>query len=226
MKQIVTGDIQRKSDLFLSHSSKDKEFVVKLAEDLNILQIDVWLDSWEISVGDSLFDKLATGLSSSKYICLVISNAFNESKWASNELKQAFAREMREERKVILPIVIEKTIIPSFIEDKIYIDFTSDYFSSLSMLSGVIHGLNTRAIDEGVRMNRPENINGCIEVLRYSGFEPYIMVDKEIFEEILTLGGASYKDGKLRLNPEMILRMPDVSERTKEYLYRAIRAWR
>ena len=116
---LVEKTNQRKPHLFLSHSSRNKDFVVKLGQDLNILEIDVWLDVWEMTVGDSLFDKLSYGLSDSKFICLVISSEFHESKWASNEMKQAFVREMREERNLILPIVIEKVKIPAFIEDKI-----------------------------------------------------------------------------------------------------------
>jgi len=43
--------------IFLSHSSKDKPFVEKLAKDILGLDVEVWLDKWEMKVGDSLFDK-------------------------------------------------------------------------------------------------------------------------------------------------------------------------
>jgi hypothetical protein len=222
---LIEKTIQRKPHLFLSHSSKNKDFVLQLGSYLNILEIDVWLDVWEMTIGDSLFDKLSEGLADSKFICLVISNDFHESKWASNELKQAFAREMREGKNLILPIIIENVKIPSFIEDKIYIDFTTNYYSAISKLAGMIHNLDNRAIDEAVRYYKPKAIKDCIEVLRYAGYEPYIMVDKAVFDEILKLGGISYKENRVRLNPAELLNSPTLSKRTREYLLKAINAW-
>ena len=43
---------------FISHSSKDKKFVVRLANDLSGRGIDVWLDQWEIQPGDKFVEKL------------------------------------------------------------------------------------------------------------------------------------------------------------------------
>lgn len=38
--------------VFISYSSKDKIFAEKLSRDLLKLDLDVWLDKWEIKVGD------------------------------------------------------------------------------------------------------------------------------------------------------------------------------
>lgn len=43
------------SSLFLSHTNIDKPFVEKLAKDLERLGIDVWVDKYEIKVGESIF---------------------------------------------------------------------------------------------------------------------------------------------------------------------------
>ena len=45
----------RKPHIFLSHSSRDKDIVKKLASDLLACEVDVWLDEWEIEVGDNIF---------------------------------------------------------------------------------------------------------------------------------------------------------------------------
>jgi hypothetical protein len=55
----VAARVKRKPDLFLSHSSRDKIFVRKLANSMSRCGIDVWLDEWELQAGDSLFDELA-----------------------------------------------------------------------------------------------------------------------------------------------------------------------
>jgi TIR domain len=50
----VEARARRRPHLFLSHSSKDKEWVHALARDLSVCEIDVWLDEWELVVGDKL----------------------------------------------------------------------------------------------------------------------------------------------------------------------------
>jgi hypothetical protein len=44
--------------IFLSHSSKDKAFVCKLAIDLVNQGMPVWFDAWELEMGDSVDSNL------------------------------------------------------------------------------------------------------------------------------------------------------------------------
>jgi len=44
--------------VFISHSSKDKDFTAKLAENLRLCRIVVWYDEWKIAVGDSIVEKV------------------------------------------------------------------------------------------------------------------------------------------------------------------------
>ena len=48
--------------LFIAHSSADKELVRHLAMDLIARDISVWFDEWEIRVGHSLMDKIESGI--------------------------------------------------------------------------------------------------------------------------------------------------------------------
>lgn len=48
--------------VFLSHASKDKPFVEKLAQSLKKIGINVWFDKWEIDVGDSITWKVEEGI--------------------------------------------------------------------------------------------------------------------------------------------------------------------
>jgi hypothetical protein len=59
--------------VFLSHSSKDKAFVLRLAADLAIRRIPVWLDSWELSLGDSLYQSIFSGIDQSGFLIPIIS---------------------------------------------------------------------------------------------------------------------------------------------------------
>jgi len=219
------SEIHRKPHLFLSHSSKNKSFVHRIAKDLGILEIDVWVDDWELRIGDSLFDGLSKAIELSKYVGVILSKEFINSEWANSELKQAFSREIREKRNVIIPMIYDEVKVPPFIEDKIYLDFRKGYYEGISLLAGMVHNLSVRGIKEGIENIKPESINECIEVLRFVGFEPYIMVEKQIFIEILNAGGILYKENKVRFNPDQILRSKLISRRTAEYVKRAKRAW-
>lgn len=81
-----------KYDVFLSHSSKDKAVVRKLAERLKADGVRLWFDEWEIQIGDSILSKIEQGLEESRILILAMSaNAFG-SDWVSLERGTAIFR--------------------------------------------------------------------------------------------------------------------------------------
>lgn len=160
---------QRKPHLFLSHSTNNKVFVKQLANDLRELGVEVHLDVWEKTAGESLFQKLAEAGTTPDYIGLVISNDFNALKWNSSELKHALVREAIEGHAIVLPLLIEETPLPSFIEKRIPIDFTGGYYCALAHLAGIIHQLNPRDLQQGIETYNPKQMYDSIKVLRVAG---------------------------------------------------------
>ena len=64
-------------DVFLSHSSHDKEIVRPLAERLRNDGLRVWFDEWEIRPGDSIPAKIEAGLEHSRVLVLcMLAHAF------------------------------------------------------------------------------------------------------------------------------------------------------
>ena len=89
--------------LFLSHASEDKDDLVRpLAERLEA-DFKVWYDDYELVLGDSLLQKINSGLTNCDYGVVVLSQHFFAKKWPKAELDGLFALETNE-RKVILPI--------------------------------------------------------------------------------------------------------------------------
>lgn len=80
--------------VFISYSSKDKIFAEKLSRDLLKLDLDVWLDKWEIKVGDSLISKISSGLSESDYLIIILSNNSILSEWVNRELNYSLLEEI------------------------------------------------------------------------------------------------------------------------------------
>jgi len=124
--------------VFISHSSSDKPFVEKLARDLLNLEIGVWLDKWEIKVGDSLINKISAGLSESNYLIIVLSKNSVLSEWVNRELNYSLLEEINNQQIKVLPIIIDNCDIPIFLKDKFYADFRNDYQSGFISLSDAI----------------------------------------------------------------------------------------
>ena len=90
--------------LFISHASEDKaDFVETLVEALRYVGFEVWYDKYELTIGDSLLQKISQGLRECDYGVVVLSPNFFRKKWTQAELDGLFAIESTE-RKIILPI--------------------------------------------------------------------------------------------------------------------------
>ncbi len=91
-------------DVFISHASEDKDSVVRpLAHELIRMGFSIWYDEYELTVGDSLLQKIDDGLTRSRYGIVVLSKHFFGKDWPKKELDGLTAKEI-DGRKVILPI--------------------------------------------------------------------------------------------------------------------------
>lgn len=90
--------------LFISHASEDKiDFVDPLKAKLQEAGFDTWYDKDQLTIGDSLLQKIGEGLNECDFGVVVFSKHFFAKKWPQAELDGLFALETTE-RKVILPI--------------------------------------------------------------------------------------------------------------------------
>ena len=146
------------ADIFLCHSTVDKAFVRRLASDLRELKVSAWFDEWELGPGDSLVERIGAALETSVYVGVILSPASIKSRWCKRELNQALAREIRLGAKTILPIRVSDVKLPPFLEDKLYLDFSADYYRPLTQLSAMIHQLDVRSINIAVQERPPASI--------------------------------------------------------------------
>lgn len=91
--------------IFISHASDDQETVaVPLADRLRQRGLEVWLDQWELTVGDRLRETVENALSKASFGVVIVSPAYMRKLWATRELDGLFRRETFD-RKLILPIL-------------------------------------------------------------------------------------------------------------------------
>jgi Domain of unknown function (DUF1883)/TIR domain len=91
-------------DVFISHASEDKDAVARpLAEHLRELGVTVWLDAFELRIGDSLRRKIDVGLAGSRFGVVVLSRSFFRKGWPQYELDGLVTRYVSGEQS-LLPI--------------------------------------------------------------------------------------------------------------------------
>lgn len=95
----------KKYDFFLSHASEDKsEIAEPLAKKLMERNTTVWLDKFELRIGDSLRKSIDSGLASSRYGIVILTETYMKKFWTEIELNALFAKWAGGDNKVILPI--------------------------------------------------------------------------------------------------------------------------
>ena len=67
--------------VFLSHSSKDRVVADKIAKSLSLSGIDVWYDTWEIRVGNSISHEIQKGLKEADFIVVILTKNSVKSGW-------------------------------------------------------------------------------------------------------------------------------------------------
>lgn len=155
------GDIVK--SVFLCHSQKEKPFARRLAKDLERYGLRVWLDEREIRVGDSLRETIEEGINRADFVLVVISRSSLRRQWVRKELNAAFAKEIKEKRRVLLPVLLEGGSIPGFLADKRYANFSRSYAAGLhDLISSVLPG-GARPLLETV------DCNVLIDILRLDG---------------------------------------------------------
>jgi len=110
-------------DVFLSHSAKDREFVSRLASDLDSSGVSVWVDQRNIRPGDSFAEAIEKAMKNSRFLLIVMSPAYFQSAWAQQEWHYALASEVEEGGIRLIPLLYQECDIPAMLRTKQWVDF-------------------------------------------------------------------------------------------------------
>lgn len=136
----------RGAKIFLSHSSADKNFVRGLAVDLAAMGHQPWLDEWDILAGESIVERVSSGIEDADFVLVLLSKNAVSSKWVETEWQTKYWDEVREKRVVVIPALIDDCTIPLLLRTKKYVDFREDYSVGLELLGKSIGAYLTRGI--------------------------------------------------------------------------------
>jgi len=124
----LTKAMTRRHDIFICHASADKQFVRQLAKRLRAYGVKVWLDEWELNVGDSLHTRIEAGIQNSSYMLVVVSRGSLERPWVQRELTVGLTHELKRRHVYVIPVLVDvdPTDLPPMLADKLAADFRRD----------------------------------------------------------------------------------------------------
>ncbi len=94
-------------DVFVSYSHQDQATVLDLAQRLRDAGVGVWLDQWEIQVGDSIPAKIEYGLEHSRLLLLCISQHALEADWVTLESQSFRFRDPINTARRMIPVRLD-----------------------------------------------------------------------------------------------------------------------
>lgn len=119
---------------FLSHAHEDKGIVESVGSWLTVRGVEVWIDTWRLTPGDSLVDKIGEGIEASDRLVVFLSAASVDSKWVRKEVATGLVMEQAEEkglgRKFVIPALLTPCKVPILLRAKLYANFTNKAFEA------------------------------------------------------------------------------------------------
>jgi GTPase SAR1 family protein/RNase P subunit RPR2 len=113
-------------DVFLSHNSKDKVRVRRLAERLRAAGVRVWFDEWVIRPGDDIYLSIEHGLEAARTLVLCLSPAALGSDWVVLERSTVLFRDPSNAERRFIPLLLANCDLPDTIRRYKYVDFREE----------------------------------------------------------------------------------------------------
>ncbi len=121
-------------NVFVSHRGGDTQEAERLADEIRNAGHQVWLDVWEIDVGDSIVERINAGLEGATYLVLCYSSSGVTSPWMSREWMSALARQLNGYGVKVLPVLLTGGEPPAILADVKYADLVADWAQGVSEL--------------------------------------------------------------------------------------------
>jgi hypothetical protein len=114
-------------DLFISYSSLDRPWALKLKTALEQRGLKIWMDTAQIQPGEVFVNALERGLDRSRCVGLVVSPESVQSGWVQEEYARALSLvHPAGPLERIIPIVLRETRVPGFLANRHRVDFQEE----------------------------------------------------------------------------------------------------
>lgn len=126
------------ASVFISHRGTDQDAAERLARELRNRGHGVWLDAWEINIGDSIIERIENGLSGSSYLVLCYSDAGLTSPWMRREWMSTLARQLAGAQARLLPVRLTGGSPPAILADLKYADLVANWSAGVDALCDAV----------------------------------------------------------------------------------------
>lgn len=152
------------NELFLSHSSQDRQFAARLAEVLRGHGIRVWYSQTHIKGAQQWHDEIGKALKRCDWFTVVLSPSAVRSMWVKNEL--LFALNQHRYRNRIAPVLYKKCKYDNLswtLSNFQIIDFTKsldEAYRKLLLIWGAAYRPHKKAKLKPIRKKKPSRNSG------------------------------------------------------------------
>ena len=122
------------SGVFISHRAQDTVLAERLATELQQAGFQVWLDEWEIGIGDLITQRMNAGLANARYVIVCYSDTGVLSPWMSQEWMTALARQLEGQDVKLLPARLSGGEPPAILVGVKYADLVADWDKGIADL--------------------------------------------------------------------------------------------
>jgi len=133
--------------IFISYSNRDKESTHAIASRLREDGHEIWIDSLQIEPGDNISQRIQEGLEQADAIIFVISQNSLRSEWVQREFSAIAFQQISKQQQRIIPIRLDYCEVPSYLADRLYIDFAADFERGLRQLSEAFRVASPEALE-------------------------------------------------------------------------------
>ena len=133
--------------IFISHSHRDLEAVDVIAKRLRADGHVIWIDFLQLKPGDNISQRIQEGLEQADAIVFVISRNSLHSEWVQREFAAIALQQISKRQQRIIPIRLDECEVPSYLADRLYIDFSADFNQGLERLSEAFKVASPEALE-------------------------------------------------------------------------------
>ena len=150
--------------LFISYCSQDSADVIRLATDLRGHGVAIWLDQWEVEVGDSVAESISTALRGASHVAIWLTSNSVASRWVRREWQSVLSLPEGQKGPKVIPLLAEDCDVPLLLRDVKYADFTVSYREGLGQVLAALEGAekvaSSSAPDDAARRDAPAGRRG------------------------------------------------------------------
>lgn len=112
-----------KRKVFLSHNSRDRPTVERVAQELRAMKLVPWLYEENVHPGDSIPGEIDKALAEADYFLLFWSKHALNSRWVRAEYDAAIFRRIDQESVLLVPVLLDGTELPPLLKPISHLDF-------------------------------------------------------------------------------------------------------